>query len=383
MENLKQLALDAHQRFKGKLATKVKVPLKDKEALSLYYTPGVAEPCKEIERDEDLAYKYTSKGNTVAVITDGSAVLGLGNIGAVAGLPVMEGKAALFKSFADVDAVPISLGTQDTQEIITAIKAIAPGFGGINLEDISAPRCFEIEEALVRDLDIPIFHDDQHGTAIVCLAGVINALKLVEKNASDVKVIVSGAGAAGIAITKLFFEYGFKNIILNDSKGLIYEGRDNLTEIKEKMAKITNKNKIQGSLADGMIDTDIFIGVSQPGTVTKEMIGTMADKAILFAMANPIPEILPTDAKDAGAYIVATGRSDFPNQINNILVFPGLFRGVLDARARKITDDMKIAAAKALANMVDDPSPDKIIPGVFEEGVSDIVADAVKEFVTQ
>ena len=383
MDNLKQLALDAHQRFKGKLATQVKVPLQDKEALSLYYTPGVAEPCKEIEKNEELAYQYTSKGNTVAVITDGSAVLGLGNIGSVAGLPVMEGKAALFKSFADVDAVPISLGTQDTEEIITAIKAIAPGFGGINLEDISAPRCFEIEEALIRDLDIPIFHDDQHGTAIVCLAGVINSLKLVDKKASDVKVVVSGAGAAGIAITKLFFDYGFENIILNDSKGLIYEGRDNLTEIKQKMSKITNKTKIQVSLADGLVDADIFVGGAQPGTVTKEMIGTMADKAILFAMANPIPEIHPTDANDAGAYIVATGRSDFPNQINNILVFPGLFRGVLDARARKITVDMKIAAAKALANMVENPTPEKIIPGVFEEGIADIVADAVKEFVTQ
>lgn len=381
MKNLKKLALDAHERYKGKLSTKVKVPLKSKKALSLYYTPGVAEPCKEIEKNEDLAYKYTSKGNTVAVITDGSAVLGLGNIGSVAGLPVMEGKAALFKSFADVDAVPISLGTQDTQEIITAVKAIAPGFGGINLEDISAPRCFEIEEALIKALDIPIFHDDQHGTAIVCLAGLINALKIVKKKVSEVTVVISGSGAAGIAIAKLFFDYGFKHIILNDSKGLIYEGRANLTDIKKKMAKITNKKQIKGGLKEAMVDTDIFIGVSQPNVLTKDMVKTMAKDSIIFAMSNPNPEILPKDAKAGGAKVIATGRSDFPNQINNVLVFPGIFRGALDARARKITDKMKIAAAEALAKLVKKPTPNKIIPGVFEEGVSDVVAKAVKKYV--
>ncbi len=381
MKNLKKLALDAHERYKGKLATKVKVPIKSKKALSLYYTPGVAEPCKEIEKNEDLAYKYTSKGNTVAVITDGSAVLGLGNIGSIAGLPVMEGKAALFKSFADVDAVPISLGTQDTQEIITAVKAIAPGFGGINLEDISAPRCFEIEEALIKALDIPIFHDDQHGTAIVCLAGLINALKIVKKKVSEVTVVISGSGAAGIAITKLFMNYGFKHIILNDSKGLIYEGRDNLTDIKKKMAKVTNKKKIKGGLKEAMVDTDIFIGVSQPNVLTKDMVKTMAKDSIIFAMSNPNPEILPKDAKAGGAKVIATGRSDFPNQINNVLVFPGIFRGALDARARKITDKMKIAAAEALAKLVKKPTPNKIIPGVFEEGVSDVVAKAVKKYV--
>ena len=379
MKNIKTEALKAHAKCRGKLETGLKVKLDTKKDLSLYYTPGVAEPCMEIARDPRLAYKYTSKGNTIAVVTDGTAVLGLGDIGAVAGLPVMEGKCALFKKFAGVDAVPICLDTKDAGEIIAIVKALAPTFGGINLEDISAPRCFEIEETLIRELDIPVFHDDQHGTAIVTLAGVINALKVVGKQAKEVRVVISGAGAAGVAITKLFFKYGFKDIALQDSQGLIYEGRPDLNDSKKALAKITNRRKIKGDLSEGIRDADIFIGVSKPGVLTTEMVRTMAKDPIVFAMSNPDPEISPKDALKGGARVVATGRSDFPNQINNVLVFPGIFRGALDAGVSKITDEMKIAAAVALAKMVKKPTVDKIIPGVFEKGVSDAVAKAVKK----
>ncbi len=380
MEDVKQKALDEHKKHRGKLEVVPTVPMKTKEDLSLYYTPGVAEPCKKIAENPEDAYKYTSKSHTVAVITDGSAVLGLGNIGALAGLPVMEGKCALFKAFGGIDSVPICIETQEVEEIIKICKNIAPSFGGINLEDISAPACFEIEERLINELEIPIFHDDQHGTAIVTLAGLINALKIVGKKKEKVNVVISGAGAAGVAITKLLIDYGFQNIVLQDSKGLIYEGRDNLNPSKEEMAKITNRQMIKGGIEDGLCDADIFIGVSKPNLLTAEMVKTMADDAIIFAMSNPEPEIYPEEAKKGGAKVIATGRSDFPNQINNVLVFPGIFKGALESRSRKITTEMKIAAAEALANMVKDPNPEKIIPGVFEEGVADAVAEEVKKF---
>lgn len=378
--DINQEALEAHEKYRGKLEIISKVPLKTKKDLSLFYTPGVAEPCRRIAENPDDVFKYTSKGSTVAVITDGSAVLGLGNIGSLAGLPVMEGKCALFKAFGNVDALPISLATQDVDEMFNTIVNIAPSFGGINLEDISAPRCFELEERLIEALDIPIFHDDQHGTAVVCLAGLINAMKVVDKKVEDVKVVISGAGAAGIAITKLLLSYGFKHISLQDSKGLIYEGRDNLNSYKQRIAELTNRAQLKGNLKEAMVGADIFIGVSQPNVVTKEMVESMAKDPIIFAMSNPVPEIDPEDAKAAGAAVVATGRSDYPNQINNVLVFPGVFKGVLEIRARKITEQMKIAAAKALASMVENPTADQIIPGVFEEGVSDIVSEAVKKF---
>lgn len=379
MKNLRALALAAHKKNRGKLAISAKVPLKTVRDMSLYYTPGVAEPCKEIAKDPENSYLYTSKQNLVAVISDGSAVLGLGNIGAAAGMPVMEGKALLFKAFGGLDAIPICLDSQDTEELIMIIKSMAVSFGGINLEDISAPRCFEIEERLIKELDIPVFHDDQHGTAIVCLAGLINALKVVGKTAGKAKVVISGAGAAGIAITKLLLKYGFKNIILQDSKGLIYAGREDLNDIKKEMAKVTNTKKLKGDLHEALVGADIFIGVSQPDIVTTEMVKTMAQDAIVFAMSNPNPEIHPKDALKGGAKVVATGRSDFPNQINNVLVFPGIFRGALDARVSKITDKMKLAAAQALANLVKKPLPDKIIPGVFDKGVCAAVAKAVKD----
>lgn len=365
------------KKLKGKLEINVTVPLKNKRDLSVQYTPGVAEPCKKIAKNKDLAYEYTWKGNTIAVITDGSAVLGLGDIGGLAGMPVMEGKCALFKKFGGINAVPICIDSRDSEEIIKIIKAIAPSFGGINLEDISAPRCFEIEKKLIEDLEIPVFHDDQHGTAIVCLAGLINALKVVGKKISDVKIFISGAGSAGIAMTKLFLKYGFRNITLQDSKGLIYAGREGLNSYKQEIAKVTNRGKIKGGVADGLKGADVFIGVSQPNIVTKEMVKSMAKDPIVFAMSNPNPEIDPKEAKKGGAKIVATGRSDYPNQINNVLAFPGIFKGVLKARARKITDKMKIAAAQALAKMVKKPSVAKIIPGVFEKGVSEVVARAV------
>lgn len=380
MKDLKKAALAAHKKYKGKLDVTPKVPLSTIKDMSLFYTPGVAEPCKEIAENLEKAYDYTWKGNTVAVITDGTAVLGLGDIGALAGLPVMEGKCALFKEFGGVNAVPICLNTKDTEEIIAIVKAIAPTFGGINLEDISAPRCFEIEERLINELDIPVFHDDQHGTAIVCLAGLINALKVVGKKAATVKVVISGAGAAGIAITKLLMKYGFKNITLQDSTGLIYEGREGMSAEKIAMAKVTNRKKIKGGLAEGLAGADIFIGVSKPNIVTREMVKSMSKGAIIFAMSNPDPEILPKEAFAGGAAVVATGRSDYPNQINNVLAFPGIFKGALEARARKITDKMKIAAAEALAALVKKPSAEQVIPGVFQKGVAEAVCKAVKKY---
>jgi len=370
-------ALELHEKYKGKLEINSRVPLRTRDDLSIYYTPGVAEPCRYIERNPSDAYKYTSKGNTVAVITDGSAVLGLGNIGSLAGLPVMEGKCVLFKEFGGVDAVPICLATQDTDEIIATVKNIAPTYGGINLEDISAPRCFDIEKALIDSLDIPVFHDDQHGTAIVCLAGLINALKITERDKETAKVVISGAGAAGIAVGKLLLDYGFTNIVFQDSKGLIYEGRDGLNSHKEEMAKRTNKDMLKGGLDVAIKNADIFIGVSKPDILTKEMVESMNPDSIIFAMSNPNPEIHPDEAKAGGALIIATGRSDYPNQINNVLAFPGIFKGVFAARARKITTEMKLAAAQALADMVAEPTPERIIPGVFEEGVCDVVAKAV------
>lgn len=380
MSDINEEALQAHEKYVGKLEVNSKVPLKNAHDMSLFYTPGVAAPCLAIAKDKDLAYKYTSKANTVAVVSDGSAVLGLGNIGAEASIPVMEGKCALFKAFSGVNAIPICLDTQDTDEIVNAIKLMAPTLGGVNLEDISAPRCFEIERRLSEELSIPIFHDDQHGTAIVCLAGLINALKIVEKDAAEVRVIISGAGAAGIAIAKLMFAYGFKHITLQDSKGLIYKGRENLNWAKEQIAEFTNLEKIEGGLEKGMQNADIFIGVSQPDIVSEEMVKSMNDKAIVFAMSNPVPEIMPNKALAAGAAVVATGRSDFPNQINNVLVFPGIFKGALEARAESFTDEMKLAAARALAGMVENPTADKIIPGVFDDGIADVVAEEVKKY---
>lgn len=370
----------AHKKYKGKLATKVKVPIGSVKGLNVFYTPGVAEPCRVIAKDPSMAYELTSKWNTVAVVTDGSAVLGLGNIGGLAGLPVMEGKCALFKKFGDVDAFPICLNTQDTEEIISIVKAISPSFGGINLEDISAPRCFEIEERLKKELDIPVFHDDQHGTAIVCLAGLINALKVVEKEASLVKVVISGAGAAGMAVTKLLLKYGFKNISLVDSRGLIHSGREDLNKYKAEIAKFTNLSGVRGGLAEALNGADIFIGVSKPNIATAEMIKTMAANPIVFAMSNPDPEISPQEAYKGGAKVVATGRSDYPNQINNVLVFPGIFRGAFDARIRLITDDMKLSAAKTLASLVKNPSPNKIIPNVFDKKVSKAIALSLENF---
>lgn len=378
MNDLKQIALEAHRKYRGKLEISSKVPLAEKSDLRIFYTPGVAEPCKEIFKDKNLAYEYTSKGNMVAVVTDGSAVLGLGDIGAIAGLPVMEGKCVLFKKFGGVDAFPICLDVHTEDEIVATVKAIAPSFGGINLEDISAPKCFSIEKRLSEELDIPVFHDDQHGTAIVCLAGLINALKVTGKKVSDVKIVISGAGAAGVAITKLLLKYGFRNISLQDSKGLIYAGRPDLNESKREIAELTNFNKITGPIENAMKGADVFIGVSKPNVITSSMVKTMARDPIIFAMANPDPEITPEDAFSGGAKIVATGRSDYPNQINNVLVFPGIFKGALKSRAKKITTKMKLAAATALAGLVKNPTPKKIIPDVFEKGVCDVIAEAVK-----
>jgi len=377
MKDIKKLALKAHEKAQGKLEVVSKVPLKNIKDLSLYYTPGVAAPCLEIAKNKKLSYKYTSRGNMIAVITDGSAVLGLGNIGPEAGMPVMEGKCALFKAFGNVDAFPLCLATQDVEEIIKTIKYLAPSFGGINLEDISAPRCFEIERRLIEELDIPVFHDDQHGTAIVCLAGLINSLKIVKKSAAKVRVVVNGAGAAGTAVMKLMMEYGFKNFIALDSKGIIYDGREGLDKEKTKLAKMTNKSRVKGGLKEAIKGADIFIGVSRPNVLTKEMVKTMARAPIIFAMSNPDPEIKPEDAFRGGAKIVATGRSDYPNQINNVLVFPGVFKGALKARAPRITTKMKIGAAKALAALVKHPTPKKIIPGVFDKGVSEAIAKAI------
>ena len=373
-------ALLLHEQWQGKLTTESKTPVKSREDLALAYTPGVAEPCKVIAEDKEAAYKYTIKSNTIAVVSDGSAVLGLGNIGPYAAMPVMEGKAVLFKEFGGVNAVPICLDTQDTEEIVKAVTYMAPGFGGINLEDISAPRCFEIEERLKATLDIPVFHDDQHGTAIVVLAGLINALKIVKKEAKDCKAVISGAGAAGIAICKLMLNYGFKNIILCNSKGVISKDAPKLNWMQQKMVEITNPENVSGTMADALVGADIFIGVSAPGIVTADMVKTMNKDAIIFAMANPVPEIMPDVAKAAGARIVGTGRSDFPNQINNVVAFPGIFKGALEGRAPQITEEMKMAAALALADLVPESelNEDNIMPEAFNPVVAQKVAEAVK-----
>lgn len=376
-------ALLMHEKWNGKLETVSKTPVKTREDLAIAYTPGVAEPCKVIAKDKEAAYKYTMKANTVAVVSDGSAVLGLGNIGPYAAMPVMEGKAVLFKEFGNVNAVPICLDTQDTEEIIKAVTYLAPGFGGINLEDISAPRCFEIEERLKELLDIPVFHDDQHGTAIVVLAGVINALKVVGKKKEDCRVVVNGAGSAGVAITKLLLTYGFPNIIMCDKVGIVSKDTEGLNWMQKKMTEVTNLNNETGSLADALKGADIFIGVSAPNIVTPEMVASMNRDSILFAMANPVPEIMPDVAKAAGARAVGTGRSDFPNQVNNVVAFPGIFKGALEGRATQITEEMKLAAAEAIAGLVpaDKLSDDNIMPEAFDPQVAEVVADAVKSHI--
>lgn len=380
---IQEKALELHEKWNGKLETVSKTPVKSREDLSLAYTPGVAEPCKVIAQDKEAAYKYTMKANTVAVVSDGSAVLGLGNIGPYAAMPVMEGKAVLFKEFGDVNAVPICLDTQDTEEIIKAVTWLAPAYGGINLEDISAPRCFEIEERLKATLDIPVFHDDQHGTAIVVLAGIINALKVVGKQKENCKVVVNGAGSAGVAITRLLLTYGFTNVIMCDKVGIIDTTTEGLNWMQEKMAKITNPNHETGSLADALRGADIFVGVSAPNIVTPEMVSSMAKDSILFAMANPVPEIMPDVAKAAGAKVVGTGRSDFPNQVNNVVAFPGIFKGALEGRATQITEDMKLAAANAIAGLVleDELNEDNIMPEAFNPKVAELVAEAVKSHI--
>src|SRR3989338_2383336 len=375
-EDVNKLSIELHNKHKGKICVTSKVPLKTKFDLTLAYTPGVAEPCREIFKNKEKVYNYTSKANLVAVVTNGTAVLGLGDIGVEASLPVMEGKAVLFKTFGGVDAFPIAIDSKDVDEIVNITKKISSIFGGINLEDIKAPECFEIEERLIKELDIPVMHDDQHGTAIVVLAGLINAIKITNKNKKS-KIVISGAGAAGIAVTKLLMKYGFENIILCDSKGVVCKNRKDLNDAKGDICKVTNKENIEGRLEDALKNADIFIGLSAPGIVTKEMVKTMK-KPIIFAMANPIPEIMPEEALKGGAKIIATGRSDFPNQINNVLAFPGVFKGALEIRA-KITDKMKLAAAEAFAKMVKNPSTDKIIPSPFDKGVADIVAEAVKK----
>lgn len=376
-------ALLMHEKWNGKLETVSKTPVKTREDLAIAYTPGVAEPCKVIAKDKEAAYKYTMKANTVAVVSDGSAVLGLGNIGPYAAMPVMEGKAVLFKEFGNVNAVPICLDTQDTEEIIKAVTYLAPGFGGINLEDISAPRCFEIEERLKEILDIPVFHDDQHGTAIVVLAGVINALKVVGKKKEDCRVVVNGAGSAGVAITKLLLTYGFPDIIMCDKVGIVSKDTEGLNWMQKKMTEVTNLNNETGSLADALKGADIFIGVSAPNIVTPEMVASMNRDSILFAMANPVPEIMPDVAKAAGARVVGTGRSDFPNQVNNVVAFPGIFKGALEGRATQITEEMKLAAAEAIAGLVpaDKLSDDNIMPEAFDPQVAEVVADAVKSHI--
>lgn len=376
-------ALKLHAEWQGKIETVSKCPIKTREDLALAYTPGVAEPCKVIAENKETVYTYTSKANTVAVISDGSAVLGLGNIGAYAAMPVMEGKAALFKEFGNVNAVPICLDTQDTEEIIETVIRIAPAFGGINLEDISAPRCFEIESRLKEVLDIPVFHDDQHGTAIVVLAGTINGLRLTGKKKEDCKVVVNGAGSAGIAITKLLLNYGFKHVTMCDRFGIISKNYPNLNWMQKEMANYTNLENQEGTLADAMKGADIFVGVSAPGIVSAEMVASMNKDAIMFAMANPVPEIMPDIAKAAGARVVATGRSDFPNQINNVTAFPGIFKGALEGRAHQITEDMKLIAAKALAGLVTDEElcDDFIMPDPFDPRIVEVVSKAVKEHI--
>lgn len=378
-----ETALLMHEKWNGKLETVSKAPVKSREDLAIAYTPGVAEPCKVIAEDKEAAYQYTMKANTVAVVSDGSAVLGLGNIGPYAAMPVMEGKAVLFKEFGGVNAVPICLDTQDTEEIIKAVTYLAPGFGGINLEDISAPRCFEIEERLKATLDIPVFHDDQHGTAIVVLAGIINALKVVGKQKEDCRVVVNGAGSAGVAITKLLLSYGFTNIIMCDKVGIVSKTTEGLNWMQQKMAEVTNLNNETGSLTDALKGADIFVGVSAPNIVTAEMVSSMNKDAILFAMANPVPEIMPDVAKAAGARVVGTGRSDFPNQVNNVVAFPGIFKGALEGRATQITEEMKLAAALAIAALVpdDELNEDNIMPEAFNPQVATLVAEAVKSHI--
>lgn len=374
-------ALKMHREWKGKLSIVPKMSIKDKNDLSIAYTPGVAQPCLEIQKDKDLSYELTGRWNTVAVVTDGTAVLGLGDIGPEAGMPVMEGKCVLFKEFGGVDAIPLCIRSKEVDKIVETVSLLAGSFGGVNLEDISSPRCFEIERRLKECCDIPIFHDDQHGTAVVTLAALINALKIVGKDIKDIKVVISGAGAAGVAIIKLLMSIGLKNVIMCDSKGIIYKGRDRLNEITTQMAEITNTELVKGTLADAMKGADVFIGASAPGIVTEDMVKSMADKPILFPMANPVPEIMPDLAIKAGAAVVGTGRSDFPNQINNVLAFPAIFRGALDVRASDINDDMKTAAAYALASLISDEelSAEYIIPKPFDPRVKDAVATAVME----
>ena len=380
---INEKALELHEKWNGKLDTVSKVQVKTREDLALAYTPGVAEPCKVIAEDPEAAYRYTIKSNTVAVVSDGSAVLGLGNIGPLAAMPVMEGKAVLFKEFGGINAFPICLDAQDTEEIIETVVRIAPAFGGINLEDISAPRCFEIEERLKKRLNIPVFHDDQHGTAIVVLAGIINALKVTGKKKEDCRVVVNGAGSAGVAITKLLLNYGFPHITMCDKTGMLCKGMDGLNWMQEKMVEVTNLEHKTGTLADALKGADIFVGVSAPGIVSQEMVASMNKDSILFAMANPVPEIMPDLAKAAGARVVGTGRSDFPNQVTNVLIFPGIFRGALEGRATAITEEMKLAAANAIAALVDDSelSDENILPAAFDPRVADAVSKAVKEHI--
>ena len=382
--DVNQISLQKHEEWGGKIETVSKAPVKNPTDLSIEYTPGVAEPCRVIAKDKEAAYKYTWKSNTVAVVSDGSAVLGLGNIGPHAAMPVMEGKAVLFKEFGGVNAVPICLDTQDTEEIIKTVTYLAPTFGGINLEDISAPRCFEIEQRLKETLDIPVFHDDQHGTAIVVLAGIINSLKIIGKAKEDCRIVVNGAGSAGIAISKLLLRYGFKHIIICDSKGIV--AKDNANNwIKKEMCEVTNLEDKHGSLADAMKGADIFIGVSAPGVVTEDMVKSMNKDAIIFALSNPVPEIMPDLAKKAGARIVGTGRSDFPNQVNNVVAFPGIFKGALEGRAPQITEEMKLAAAEAIASLVPDDElcEDKVMPEAFNPKVAELVAEAVKSHIVR
>lgn len=379
--NINEKALQMHQKWKGKLEIKSKVSVKTMEDLAIAYTPGVAEPCKEIYKNKEEVYKYTMKGNTVAIVTDGTAVLGLGDIGAQAALPVMEGKAVLFKEFGGIDAIPICLDTKDVDKIVETVKLLSPVFGGINLEDISAPRCFEIEQRLKEELDIPVFHDDQHGTAIVVLAGIINSLKIVGKDKTKVKVVINGAGSAGIAICKLLLYYGFTNIILCDKMGVVFKGASWLNWAQKDLTEKTNLSNLQGNLSDALVNADIFVGVSAPNILTESMIKSMNKDAIIFAMANPVPEVTPDIAKQAGARIIGTGRSDYPNQVNNVLVFPGIFKGAMQVRTNQITEDMKIAAAEALANII--PSyklnEENILPKAFDIGIADKIAEAVAQ----
>lgn len=377
--DIKEFALKKHEEWNGKFEVKLRCPVENREHLAVAYTPGVAEPCLEISKKTDLSYKYTRRGNIVAVVTDGSAVLGLGDIGPEAGMPVMEGKCALFKRFGDVDAIPLCIRSKNVDDIVNTVKLLAGSFGGINLEDISAPRCFEIEKRLKEECDIPVFHDDQHGTAVVCLSALINALKIVKKDISEITAVVNGCGAAGIAITKLLISVGLKNVIICDTKGAVYEGRDNLNASKQEIAAITNRDKKAGSLSEVISGADVFIGVSAPGALTTQMVRSMAKDPIVFAMANPTPEIMPDEAKEAGVAVMGTGRSDFPNQINNVLAFPGIFRGALDVYASDINDRMKIAAAEAIASIVkeDELCAEYIIPDSFHPDVTKAVAQAV------